>query len=536
MEVVRGPRPGDVEGVVTHVGTDADVGQLDVAGAVQRDLPEHAALAVEVGAEVALCRDRLVARVDVALLDRAGDGVGEHRRAGRLGPVVRAVTAVDDLEPAAGLRVLVLLDPRGQLLQVRQDRVPARRAGRRDVEDHHRGHREPADRPAPRLGRVLGAGAHPGLGARLVVGVVQDAARPLRVDGVADQVVDGVVAGYPAVTDQVLVPRQERQRHERAVRPQLVLPAGGVPERVVRGTRVVAVLQALLDLDRGVLVLGLSGLLEQREVDHGRLGAVQAAEAVADVAAGVDEVVGPALDVLQQVRVLGALVEQVLAVEVQAVGVAPAQARRAVRVHHRLGHRLGPVGTGRGRRGRRRDDAVRDGQRVEVGAAARTGPGGAHGVGTGDERRGHVERLPRVPAAGTGEGHRGRRATVDGYVHRAGGGGAVGEAERQGGVTGRRRGHLELDIATGRVVVVDEPGTGEARVVVGDGRVRQGGGLGLVTRGRGRRQERYRQRGDARADGERADYGETDKSSTGHARPYLPPADASRAANRIPTT
>src|SRR2546430_1456374 len=196
-----------------------------------RALRQLAALAVEVGAEVALVRDGLVARVDVPLLDRAGDGVREHRRAGRLGPVVRPVAPVDDLEPAPGLRVLVLLDARGRLLQVGQDRAPARGARRRHVQHHDRGHGEPADRPAPRLGRVLGARHDPGLGARLVVGAVQDAAGALQGAGVDDQVVDRVVAGDPAVPDQVLVPRQERQRHEHAVRPQLVLPAGGVPQR-----------------------------------------------------------------------------------------------------------------------------------------------------------------------------------------------------------------------------------------------------------------------------------------------------------------
>src|SRR5205823_10613115 len=106
------------------------------------------------------------------------------------------------------------------------------------------------------------------------------------------------------------------------------------------------------------------------------LHAVQAVEALADVAGGVHEPVGPRLDVGQVPRVVGALVDQVLPVQVQPGGVAPAadgaggEARHR-RLHH--GHR--PVGVGRG--------LVVHLQPIHVGTAVGGGGGGPHGVGAG---------------------------------------------------------------------------------------------------------------------------------------------------------
>src|SRR4051794_11616450 len=161
VEVVGGPFTSDVVRVVADVGTDGDVGEVRAPVGADRELGEHALVA-------AVC-DGLEMLVQISLLGAAREGVGEHAGAGRLGPVVAAGALVDHLEPAAGRRVLVLLQAGRQLAEDAEQLGPAGVALRNAVQHADDRHGVPADRTAPVLGGEPGARVGPAGALRLVV-------------------------------------------------------------------------------------------------------------------------------------------------------------------------------------------------------------------------------------------------------------------------------------------------------------------------------------------------------------------------------
>lgn len=171
VEVVGLPGAVDVVPVIADAGADDDRRQRGQAVGAERDPAEHAL--------VAALGDGRERDVDVAALGRAGDRERDHRGAGRLGPVVGSVAPVDDLEPQAGRRVLMLLEPSHQVAEDPQQLGPPRVVVGDDLEDVDHRHAVPADRAAPVLGGEAGVGVGPGLDPRLVVGVSQEPARLL---------------------------------------------------------------------------------------------------------------------------------------------------------------------------------------------------------------------------------------------------------------------------------------------------------------------------------------------------------------------
>jgi hypothetical protein len=138
---------------------------------------------------------------------------------------------------------------------------------------------------------------------------------------VDDDVLAGFLVAVAGVVERLAVQGQERLRHVHAVRPQLSDLAGGVEHPTIGGAGVGREAATQL-LGRGP-VLRLPGFgVEQGEHLPGA-HRVQVAEAVGDPAVG-DEPVVPGEDVVEVAFLAGALVHQVLPVEVQTTGVAPA--------------------------------------------------------------------------------------------------------------------------------------------------------------------------------------------------------------------
>src|SRR6266545_5008749 len=121
-----------------------------------------------------------------------------------------------------------------------------------------------------------------------------------------------------------------------------------------------------------------------------------------------------------------------------------------------------------------------DGELVEVRSTVDRRGGEPDQVGAGGQRRRDGGGRPRVPVTGAGERRRGDQDAVDGDVHRAAGGGAVGVPHRDRCRPGGRDRHRALDVRADLVGAVDEAGTGVAEVVGVHRAVEDGAVLGLV--------------------------------------------------------